>query len=659
MSNFIIAGVIVVSLIILTMMGVALVRAFYRKVPQGTALIINDMTSTPKVRFTGAFVVPVFYMAEEMKISLITLEVKRRGREGLICKDNMRADIEVAFYLRVNETAEDVLHVAKTVGVDRASDRQAVEQLFSAKFSEALKTVGKKFDFIDLFDKRHEFREEIVKVIGKDLNGYVLEDVAIDYLEQTRRDDLDKNNIMDAEGIRKIAELTAIHNVRTNEVEQEEKLSITKKNTSAREAMLAMERQQAEAEAVQQREIAAVRARENAEAKRLEAEALLIKESARLQTEEQIRIREEEVKRQVEVAEKNRERVVSIEEERAIRAREHEKVITDREIQLENVEREKVVEKGRAEVAGIHRERVTIEQTVAVAEEKIKDTRVISEAERNKSAAVLEAEARAEEERIRAVKIAEGQAQSAEYRALEIERLANAELAAANKQSEAKKVLAEGIKAEKAAPGLAEVAVKEASAVALEKTGVAEARVLEAMAEATYKSGNAEARVTEERMVAEAVGRTRQGEAEASATRQMGEAEAVAIGSRMAAEADGLTKKFEAMSSMSQEARAHEELRLQLETALRVALAELEANKEISREKAVVLGEALRNSDIKMVGGDGGIFEKLTAGMGFGAAVDGATQSEGVQGLTLMLGNLLEKVVDKAPKVSKTSDTEK
>jgi uncharacterized membrane protein YqiK len=168
-----------------------LFKAFYIKVPQGTALIVNDMSSTPKVHFTGALVYPVIYLKEFMRISLITLEVDRRGKDGLICKDNMRADITVAFYLRVNETQEDVLKVAKAIGVDRASDRAAVNELFNAKFSEALKTVGKQIEFVKLFENRQEFRDRIVEVIGNDLNGYVLEDVAIDYLEQTPKSALD------------------------------------------------------------------------------------------------------------------------------------------------------------------------------------------------------------------------------------------------------------------------------------------------------------------------------------------------------------------------------------------------------------------------------------------------------------------------------------
>ena len=158
----------------------ALFKAFYVKVEQGTALIINDLSTSPKVRFTGGMVLPIVYKKELMKVSLITLEVDRRGKDGLICQDNMRADITVAFYLRVNETTEDVLKVAKSVGADRASDKDAVNLLFNAKFSEALKTVGKQIEFVNLFENRQEFRDKIVQVIGDDLNDLpVMKKVAI------------------------------------------------------------------------------------------------------------------------------------------------------------------------------------------------------------------------------------------------------------------------------------------------------------------------------------------------------------------------------------------------------------------------------------------------------------------------------------------------
>lgn len=625
-----IAAPFLTGLVLLLVLGLGFIgifKAFYRKVPQGTALIVNDMSASPKVHFTGALIIPVLYKAEEMRISLITLQVDRRGKEGLICKDNMRADIAVAFYLRVNETQEDVLRVAKAIGAERASDKSAVDDLFNAKFSEALKTVGKKFEFTDLFEKRQEFRDEIVNVIGKDLNGYVLEDVAIDYLEQTKKGDLDPNNIMDAEGIRKITELTAVQNVKTNEFAQNERLEITKKDTATREAMLNMEKQQAEAEAKTKREIAVAQARENAATAQEVEKARQEAEQARLAAEEQIRIREQNQLREVEVAEQNRLRAVAIEQERVQRAAKLEQVTTDKEVQLQGVERDKVVETGKMEVANVVRERTQIEQTVAVAEEKIKETREVAEAERAKQVAILAAEAAAQEGLVKDVKAAEAAEQAARHRASEMTVLAEAELVAAGKSAEAKKTLADGVRAEQAASGLAEVMVLEANAMAIEKTGLAEARVAEAKAEATYKQGNADARSLTERLEAEAGGESKLGQARADATLAMGKAEAESIGAKMAAEAEGLTSKFGAMGKMNSEARAHEEFRMQLESNLRHALAALEAGKDISRENAEVLGNALKGANIELIGGDGGVFDALTKGLSIGKALEGIAAS--------------------------------
>lgn len=613
-----------VGILLVLLLGVAgLFKAFYRKVDQGVALIVNDMSSTPKVHFTGALIVPVLYRAELMRISLITLQVDRRGKEGLICRDNMRADIAVAFYLRVNETQADVLRVAKAIGADRASDKDAVDELFNAKFSEALKTVGKKFEFTELFEKRQEFRDEIVAVIGNDLNGYVLEDVAIDYLEQTPKALLDPSNILDAEGIRKITELTAAQNVVTNELSQNERLAITKKNVEAREATLALERQQAEAEARQKREIETIRAREEAETAKVQEEQRQLAENARIEAQQLIDIREQNRLREVEVAEQNRQRAVAIEAERVARARQLEQVTTEREVQLQGVERDKVVEVGRMDVANITRERIAIDKTVAQEEERIKEVREVAEADRQKQVTILEAEAKAQEAMVRQVKEAQARETAAKHRAVELTTLAQAEQEAATRQAEAKKVLADGVRAEKAAPGLADAQVQEASALAIEKVGVAEARVIEAKAEARLKQGTNEARVLAEMLQAKASGEEQMGRAKASATESQGSAEAGVIEKKLLAEAHGLTSKFEAIGALSDTARGHEEFRMMLDTSLKQALASIEAGKEVSRENAEVIATALRNADIDLVGGDGGMFDNLVRAMSLGKSIEG------------------------------------
>ncbi len=662
-----------VSVIVVIFGLFGLFKAFYIKVPQGTALIVNDMSPMPKVHFTGALVYPVIYKKEFMKISLITLEVDRRGKDGLICKDNMRADITVAFYLRVNETQQDVLKVAKAIGVDRASEKGAVNELFNAKFSEALKTVGKKIDFVNLFENRQEFRDRIVEVIGNDLNGYVLEDVAIDYLEQTPKSSLDPHNILDAEGIRKITELTARQNVITNELERNEELAITKKNVETKEALLALARQQSDAEAKQQREIAIIQARETAETLKVQQEERLKSEQARISVQEQLDIREQNHQREVEVADQNRQRAVVIEVEKVTRAKALEIVSREREVELQKIDKEKALEIQRKEIANVVRERIAVDKTVAQEEERIKEVREVSEADRNKQVAILNAQALAEEELVRQVKQAEADETKSRHKAVEITVTAQAELEAAGKHAEAKKKLAEGIEAERAAPGLADARVREVTAAAMEKEGLAEAkvvaerlvaeargeqekgfaqaRVIEAQAEAKQKEGLAEAKVLEEKLGAQARGDAHLANAKALAIREVGSAEASIMLQKYEAEAQGLGKKFAALDELSDGARAHEEFRMQLEKSFEQAMAGIAANKEIARDQADVLAAALSKAKVDIVGGSGEFFESFAKALSVGKAI------EGVAGKSPVVQELLAKFMGGKPAASAGSES--
>ncbi len=574
--------------------------SFFRKVEQGHALIVNTMRAEPTVTFTGKIVIPVIHKAEVMDISLKTIEIDRRGREGLICQDNIRADIKVAFFVRVNKTQEDVLKVAQAIGCERASDPLTLDELFSAKFSEALKTVGKQLDFVDLYKERDGFRDRIIQVIGKDLNGYVLEDAAIDYLEQTPLNHLDSDNILDAQGIRKITELTAEQHIHTNEANREEEMRIKKKDVHAREAILELERQQAEAEAKQGREIENARVREQAEIDAVGAEERLRAETARIETDEKLSVAEENKKREVEVAAKNRERVVAIEQERVERARQLEAIDREREVELQRIAKEKSLEEERKAIADVVRERVAVDKTVAEEEERIKELRLVSEADRHRKVKVIEAEAEAEQLLVSELKAAEAAEQAAKHKARERVTLAEAELEATEKQAQAKTRLAEGVQAEAAAEGLAEVRVKEASAIAEEKLGMASVHVREAEAEAIEKTGRAEAQVEREKLTAQA---------------------------------NGLVEKFKAMESMGEAGREYEELRLKLEILKAVELARLEAGSTVAKVQAGVLSDAVKQANIDIVGGESVFFDRLVNTVSLGKSLDALSANKTVNTL--------------------------
>ena len=602
-----VVGVLTAVGLILLLLALFLVSRLFRKVEQGKALIVSK-TRKVDVTFTGQMVLPVLHKAETMDISVKAIEITRAGKEGLICRDNIRADIRISFFVKVNKTVEDVVKVAQAVGTARASDQKTLQELFHAKFSEALKTVGKQLDFTDLYTKREELRYRIIEVIGVDLNGYHLEDAAIDYLEQTPLSQLDPANVLDAQGIRKITELTATEHVRTNEAQRTEEKEITRQNVDAREAILELERRQADAEIKQRREIETTRAREEAETARVVEEERLRAQGAFLRTEEQLGVQRENQAREVAVAVKNRERVIAVENERIEKDRLLEVIARERETQLTRIAADKEVEAERREIAEVVRERVAVDRTVAEQEEAIKRLRAVEEAERERQAVVIAAEAEAQERLVKDIKAAEAAEAAAVHRAAEELTLAEARLKSADLDAQAKLRLAEGVQAEAAAEGLAAAQVRAKEAEVIEKAGRAEA-------EATAARMRAEAEGTRATALARAEG------AEAQAL-----ADAKAIGEKLKAEAAGLTDKAAAMAALDEASRAHEEYRLRLEAEKEIRLAGLDVQRQVAEAQATVLATGLENADIDIVGGDSVFLDRLVGSIALGKGVDGFVQ---------------------------------
>jgi uncharacterized membrane protein YqiK len=596
--------------------ALALIARFYRQVEQGRALVVNTAGKEPVVAFTGTFVYPVINRAEVMDLSVKTIDIDRRGKEGLICSDNIRADINVTFFVRVNKTREDVLKVAQSIGCARASDSKTLEELFTAKFAEALKTVGKHFDFEQLYTKREDFKDKIIEVIGKDLNGFILDDAAIDYLEQTPLDALDKDNIMDADGIRKITEITVQHNVKTNELRQRERMEMGSENLKADEAIFNFEQRRAEAAARKNKEIASAEAREQNEAARITSDEQKKTMLVHHKNEEESLVAEQAKQRGVAIAQKNREREIAVETERVEKARQLEAIGREREVSLVTIARDKDVEVQKKEIADVIRARIAVEKTVAAEEEHIKDVRVIAGANRERDAMKIKAEAEAQTALVKQVKAAEAAEEVAKHAARQKSITAEAELETADKLARAKIRLAEGVQAESAAEGLAKVRIKEADAVATEKQGLVEARV------------------TLEKMQATAAGEEKQGlarvsvkQADADAVQRLGVAEAAALREKLVAEAAGIAEKATSMKALDEASRGHEEFRLRLDKEKTVELETIHAKSSIAAAQAGILANAFSNAKFNIVGGDGAFFDRFVKAVSVGQAIDGAVEA--------------------------------
>lgn len=602
-TSIIIGAIILLGIIIL-------VIKTYRKATQGQALVRTGQGGT-KVSFDGFFVIPVLHQMEIMDITLKTVIIAREGKEGLICKDNLRADIKVNFFVRVNKTAEDVIQVAQAIGCKRASDIESLVDLFDAKFSEALKTVGKQFDFVELYNSREKFKLEILRTIGTDLNGYALDDCAIDFLEQTPIEQLSPDNILDVEGIKKITQITSEQQVLSNQIRRDKEKIVTKQDVEAKETVLQLEKQLAETEEKQKREIANIKSREEAEIAKVKQEQKLISENARIATEEEVSVAEENKDRQVIVARKNKERTEAIETESVLKDQQLEENEREKVVSMARIEKDKALEGEQKKMQEVTRERIEVQKSVVIEEERIKDTQAQASAEREKLVAITQAEQEAETNLVTEIKSAEAQRKAAEFKTEQRIMEAKAAEEAADKEANATKILAEAKAAEAAAHGISEAQVIEAKATAKQKEGEAQAKITQATskaeAEAIQQKGLAEANVVE---------------AKAQATEKEGMAVNRVNSEKFSVDAKGIEEKAAAMKKLDGVGKEHEEFKLKLNKDTEIELAKINIQKDIAEAQAKVISEALKAANIDIVGGETMFFNQIMGAISNGKSID-------------------------------------
>lgn len=430
-------GVISAVVFILLVLFIGLVIArLYRRASKEISFVRTGFGGQRVIMNGGAIVLPILHETIPVNMNTLRLEVVRHQEQALITRDRMRVDVQSEFYVRVKPTVESIANAAQTLG-RRTMTPQHLKELVEGKFVDALRAVAAEMAMEELHEKRVDFVQKVQLAVSEDIlkNGLELESVSLTGLDQTSKEYFNPDNAFDAEGLTKLTEEIEARRKKRNDIEQETRVEIERKNLEAEKQRLQISRDAEYARLEQQREVEirkaeqialiaqqqAAREREAEEAKivasqqvreaaisaeRIVAERDIAKEqgieAARVEKVKQIALAQQES--DIAVAEKSRAKSVAdaaADEARAIAARAAEQVTTTRETEI--AEREKAIELIEARKAA---EQAAIAIKVAAEADKL--------ASSDRAEAVrIEASAAAEKQRI----IAEGEANAEKLRA--------------------------------------------------------------------------------------------------------------------------------------------------------------------------------------------------------------------------------------------------
>lgn len=446
--------------------GMSIYTRYYHRAPADKAFVRTGAGGPKVIVNGGALVIPGFHQVIWVSLRTLKLEVTRSGPDALITKDYLRCNITAEFFIRVPADPQKVQIAATSLGMS-ADDPGGIQSVLEKKLESALRQVAAEMTLDDLLVNRLTFIEKVSKHIKDDIaiNGIQLETVTISQLDQTPTDALNPDkNIFDAQGAKKITQITTEQNVERNRLTLEANRKIKEETVKTNTFLYEQDVAQATAEANKAREIKVAQASADQESTSKAAELQRQAKLAEVARDQAIQLAEVTQAQAVDIAQQEREQAVQT----ATIAKQQTVEVAKRQQDITVAQKEKELAEARAKQLEAEAEKTRKAQQVMTVE-------ITSAAEREKAKSVIAAQADAQRNQVKENTQADIAAyttvKEAEAAQLAAQKQAEALLTQAQAQMEAKKREAEGEQAIQMVP--VEVAKKQ---VEVEQAKVAVSR---------------------------------------------------------------------------------------------------------------------------------------------------------------------------------------
>lgn len=168
--------------LILAVIVVVVLLVSIKKPRPGQALIIIGQDSLQIETTRSRLVIPFIQRFDYIDTTVKTIRLSCQGNEALLSKDKKRLEANLIFYVRVNPMPHDVDKIMSTVGSRAATLPETLNHLFLPKFMDAVTSLVGQTDAESMLTNKEKLKDQLLQMIGYDLNGYVLDDLAIERL---------------------------------------------------------------------------------------------------------------------------------------------------------------------------------------------------------------------------------------------------------------------------------------------------------------------------------------------------------------------------------------------------------------------------------------------------------------------------------------------
>lgn len=279
-------------IVFILVLGLIFVK-IYKKTTKEQAFIRTGLGGAKVILDGGIIVLPMIHDRTMINLNTLKLVVTRQNEQSLITSDKLKVDVIVEFFVRVKRDENSISRSASTLGSKtlRPDDLKA---LIEGKLVDSLRSVASQTTMESLHIERKEFVQQVSNTVAEDLdaNGLELESVSLTSLDQTNISFFNESNAFDAQGLRKIAEITEAKRKERVDIEEDTRVQIEQKKLEAEKKILTVREEEAFAQASQESNIRIERSQQSKEAEEQEILNAKAVSFANIEKDKEIRERE-------------------------------------------------------------------------------------------------------------------------------------------------------------------------------------------------------------------------------------------------------------------------------------------------------------------------------------------------------------------------------
>ncbi|PCH67990.1 MAG: flotillin family protein [Rhodobacteraceae bacterium] len=281
-----IVSIVVLALVLL--LAIWFLQRFFAKATLDTALVRTGFGGAVVVVDGGCLALPILHQVQKVSMVSQSFLAARKGRDALLTRDQMRADVEFEFELRVAPTDDGISTAAQALGHRISRSGDAMQEVLSGSLIDAIQNAAATRTLDEIHLDRAGFTADVAGAVEAQAAklGLTLVSASLVSVDQSDLSQMNENNTFNARGMRRLAELVAEQRKARVQIETEAEISVRESRLAQHTRQIELQQTERAAEIANQEHLAKLEADAKSREEQARAEAHLASETSRIENDQ-------------------------------------------------------------------------------------------------------------------------------------------------------------------------------------------------------------------------------------------------------------------------------------------------------------------------------------------------------------------------------------